>query len=475
MAEGFVFSVGSSGGSNSDKEPPDRLGEVMKDVRKQAKVSFRDMVMGTKDAPPARPKVDLYKAKLAKLVFEGDNPLKPMVHIHDSMLQGLCAPWQDALVVKLLDKSIGYNVMKDRLTRLWKLTVGFDIMDIGHDFYMVKFEIEADRNKVIDGGPCMIFDHYLSVQQWSKDFLSPIAKIEKTMVWIRFPGLNVYYYDESILLAMAAAVGRPVRVDNTTLGVHRGRFARVCVEVDLIKPVVGKVGLNGFWYKVEYEGLHRICTVCGCYSHLRRNCKNKTEAKEVPAANLSGAAAWGQVDVNDDRAKEKPVAFNLDMSVAENQEEALDGDWMIAKHKSRPKKINANDGKKSVNNYEGKRQVMNHKGNNSKSHANRDIATLKNNSMHYQVAPSFTPKFNAPGSMHDKVKNKRQRNDDENPTWQFVQHAMKDKGTKSTKSNTHKPLVKNTNVVHDLGRGVRSTVKMKVVSDSRFIMLHEDS
>lgn len=145
-----------------------------------------------------------------------------MVHIADSVFQGLCAPWQDALVVKLLDKSLGYNFMKDRVTKLWRLSARFDIMDIGHDFYMVKFETEVDRTKVMEGGPWMIFYHYLTVQQRSKEFLSPTANIEKTLVWIRFPGLNVYYYDESILSAMAAAV------DKNTKDVRRGRFARVC-------------------------------------------------------------------------------------------------------------------------------------------------------------------------------------------------------------------------------------------------------
>lgn len=53
----------------------------------------------------------------------------------------------------------------------------------------------------------MIFDHYLTVQCWSPAFISPTAKIERTLVWIRFPGLNLFYYDESILLALAAAVG----------------------------------------------------------------------------------------------------------------------------------------------------------------------------------------------------------------------------------------------------------------------------
>jgi hypothetical protein len=73
-------------------------------------------------------------------------------------------------------------------------------------------------------------------------------------------------------LAMASAIGRPVKVDTNTLKVERGRFARVCVEVDLTVPVVGKIWVNGHWYKVQYEGLHLVCTNCGCYGHLGRNC-----------------------------------------------------------------------------------------------------------------------------------------------------------------------------------------------------------
>lgn len=91
----------------------------------------------------------------------------------------------------------------------------------------------------------MIFDHYLTVQSWSAEFASPFEKIEKTMVWIRFPGLNLVFYDESILLALASTIGRPIRIDSNTFDVRRGRFARVCVEIDLNKPVVGKVWIKG--------------------------------------------------------------------------------------------------------------------------------------------------------------------------------------------------------------------------------------
>lgn len=45
-----------------------------------------------------------------------------------------------------------------------------------------------------------------------------------------------------------------------TMKMWRGRFARIYIEIGLKELVVGRVGLNGDWYKVQYKGLHIICT-----------------------------------------------------------------------------------------------------------------------------------------------------------------------------------------------------------------------
>lgn len=60
------------------------------------------------------------------------------------------------------------------------------------------------------------------------------------MVWIRFPKLNLVFYDESFLLDLAATA---VKVDTNTLKVERGRFARICVEIDLTKSMDARDGL----------------------------------------------------------------------------------------------------------------------------------------------------------------------------------------------------------------------------------------
>lgn len=121
----------------------------------------------------------------------------------------------------------------------------------------------------------MIFDHYLAIQTWSKSFISPAAQVTKTLAWIRIPGLSVAFYDESFIMSVAQVIGKPVRLDMNTLRGERGRFARICVELDLTKPVIGKIMIEDYWYKVVYEGLHVICTKCGCYGHRSRECSGE--------------------------------------------------------------------------------------------------------------------------------------------------------------------------------------------------------
>ena len=140
----------------------------------------------------------------------------------------------------------------------------------------MKFDVEEDRTTLMNGGSWMLFDHYMSVQTRSHDFVASSAKIEKTLVWIRFPSLNVTYYDEDVLITLASGIGILVKIDYSILQVSRGKFARVCVEIELNKLVVGKVYVENKWLCVEYEGLYIICASCGCYGHHAKDYHGST-------------------------------------------------------------------------------------------------------------------------------------------------------------------------------------------------------
>ena len=118
----------------------------------------------------------------------------------------------------------------------------------------------------------MIYDHYLAVKQWTPSFNSSEACFGRTMVWIRLSGLSMMYFEESVIRTIAAAVGKPIKVDLVTRSMERGRYARVCVELDLAKPVEDEVWVHDHWHKVEFESLHMVCSSCRCYGHVARNC-----------------------------------------------------------------------------------------------------------------------------------------------------------------------------------------------------------
>jgi hydrogenase maturation factor len=92
--------------------------------------------------------------------FENGNRFLPKVFIEDGLFNDLCLPWQDSLVIKLLGKEIGFYQLNTRLRNLWKLTGGFELMDVVNGFFMVNFDLEEDKEKVINEGPRMVFDHY---------------------------------------------------------------------------------------------------------------------------------------------------------------------------------------------------------------------------------------------------------------------------------------------------------------------------
>nr|KYP69523.1 Putative ribonuclease H protein At1g65750 family [Cajanus cajan] len=205
---------------------------------------------------------------------------------------------------------------------------------------MVKFDLAVDREKAISEGLWLIFDHYLAVREWMPDFVAADVQLDKTLVWVRFPSLGMEYYDESVLLALATAVGRPIKVDLTTLNDSRGKFARVCVEIPLNEPVVGRVWFREHWFKVEYEGLHWLCTGCGRYGHLARNCTHAGLGTTISASSHGGGDKVGPL--SGEVAAPMQGSPNPNLVVNEDcknhGDDALHGDWLVVKKPKQPPK-----------------------------------------------------------------------------------------------------------------------------------------
>ncbi|MCI33591.1 hypothetical protein A2U01_0054808, partial [Trifolium medium] len=97
-------------------------------------------------------------------------------------------------------------------------------------------------------------------------------------VWVRIPDLPIEYYDAKVLHFIGNRIGKTVKVDKNTLFQERGKYARLCVEVDLTKTLLATFELKGRFYKIEYEGLHMLCRTCGKFGHYIEGCPEKKNA-----------------------------------------------------------------------------------------------------------------------------------------------------------------------------------------------------
>ena len=95
-------------------------------------------------------------SKLAKVEsLEGDR-LSPVVSFDPTAIHALSMPWKDAPVIKLLGKSMSYLMIKQKIKHLWRLSGGYDVMNVGNGYFLAKFDSQEDRMKVITEGPWMI-------------------------------------------------------------------------------------------------------------------------------------------------------------------------------------------------------------------------------------------------------------------------------------------------------------------------------
>ncbi|CAN1125300.1 hypothetical protein LINPERPRIM_LOCUS31606 [Linum perenne] len=173
--------------------------------------------------------------------------------------------------------------MSRKLPQLWAKKGRIQVCDVGWGYYVVKFDTIGDYEHAMFGGPWMVGDHYVVIQDWRLYFQPEDSPITTLRVWVRLPGVPLEYFDAAILTIIGNRIGKTVRLDLTTLGGSRGNFARICVEVDLSKPLLSKYRLRRRVRRIEYEGLHTICYSCGCFGHVHDTCQKKDVDESVEA------------------------------------------------------------------------------------------------------------------------------------------------------------------------------------------------
>ena len=86
-----------------------------------------------------------------------------------------------------------------RLVTLWNPTTRMDIIDLGKDFFLVRFGLKEDFLVVLEKGPWFIGEHFLSIRPWEPNFKLSLANVSSIAIWIRLTELPIKYYEMEVL------------------------------------------------------------------------------------------------------------------------------------------------------------------------------------------------------------------------------------------------------------------------------------
>lgn len=128
--------------------------------------------------------------------------------------------------------------MSNKLQQQWAKHGTIHVLDINDEFFMVRFSDEGDYSYALFEDPWHVLDHYLMVQRWRSLFDTADHKVKKLVVWVRIPNLLLELYNNHFLWRVGAMLGTMLRIDDHTSIHSRGKFARLCVEVDLQRELV---------------------------------------------------------------------------------------------------------------------------------------------------------------------------------------------------------------------------------------------
>ncbi|KAL4386031.1 hypothetical protein GQ457_09G026140 [Hibiscus cannabinus] len=200
------------------------------------KPSFRDSLLGrdgTRTTDQLISELDVEVTDDDVLI--GGDSVIPEIRFSDKVHEAIDRKLSKSIIIRLLGKSIGYRALLNRIQSLWNPLGEIQLIDLDNEYFLVRFAKEEDYVRVLTGGPWVIYGSYLTVQPWSRNFSTNSEYPKRIMVW-------------TMLLD------------------------RLAVTIDLNKPLVSDIVIDGTRQDIEYEGLPDICFSCGKYGHSKDLC-----------------------------------------------------------------------------------------------------------------------------------------------------------------------------------------------------------
>ncbi|VFQ62973.1 unnamed protein product [Cuscuta campestris] len=207
----------------------------------------------------------------------------PSVSFTPEDIQKLSRRFTNALIGTFARRP-AYAILKNFLQKLG-LQGGFSIGTLSYNQVLINFQFEEDYERVFLRQTWSVGNHLLVVTKWTTDHTEGID-CPVVPVWVSCPKLPIFLHDQRALSIIASAIGRPLKVDESTLRFSRPELARFCVEIDVSKPPHSKIHINlggkDLFLQLVYENIPHYCSSCSKLGQLRGHCRNQERELKQP-------------------------------------------------------------------------------------------------------------------------------------------------------------------------------------------------
>ncbi|KAJ0974411.1 hypothetical protein J5N97_016376 [Dioscorea zingiberensis] len=155
-------------------------------------------------------------------------------------------------------------------------------------FFMIRCSTETMAEDLLLNGPWIINGLVFHLLRWKEHFEPMYEKLTTATIWVHLINIPVEYWAPEHLEPLVSYFGRLVKVDNTTQHMGRAKFVRICIEIDLQKPLK-----RGVWVRtpksrtfvsIIYEKLPLFCYRCGVIGHGVDACPEASPGYQRDAA-----------------------------------------------------------------------------------------------------------------------------------------------------------------------------------------------
>lgn len=224
------------------------------------------------------PKVQMETQEPEREEANEDEMAKPIDFTTEELTK-LYQPWKQTLIIQTVGYTKSIVNIEKHLQGLGEIKGALKRVELGKGCYIIKTENGEDYTIAIAGGPWLLFNYYLAIQQWKPDFEPSTDGFKNMAIWVQLPELPIEYYETQALLKIGKGIGKPIKIDWHTSQAKTGKYARMCIEIDTSKPLTKSLKIGRRKQRITYEISSEFCYKCGKVGHLDAVCqKTPTEA-----------------------------------------------------------------------------------------------------------------------------------------------------------------------------------------------------